>query len=149
MRASVASSASRTSPVPSGDSSSTTMTVAPGTRVRTMSSSRPMFLASLYVGMTIATFSSAMAAPSLLEPHVAQVLVEEVAGQDFPALHGGRVRHDPIPPQRRDIVRLLVEHAPLELGDQLTACFAVGGPALALVELVENGILVAAVVLGA
>src|SRR2546430_17428138 len=54
-----------------------------------------------------------------------------------------------MPPQRRNVVRLLVEHATLELGDQLAALVAVGRPALGLVELVEHGVLVPRIVLRA
>src|SRR5438309_1755472 len=61
-------------------------------------------------------------------------------------VHPARVRHDPVPLQRVDVVDLLVEEPPLELADVLLALFGVGGPSLLLVELVERAIDVAAVV---
>ena len=56
---------------------------------------------------------------------------------------------DPVPLERVDVVRLLVEQAPLEFADIAPALLAVGGPALLLVELVERPVHVAAVVDGA
>src|SRR5260370_26917394 len=55
----------------------------------------------------------------LRQPDRVELTVQEVARRDRPAAHARVVRHDPVPPERRDDVRLLVEQALLELADDL------------------------------
>src|SRR5713101_1558082 len=53
-----------------------------------------------------------------VEPDRRQILVEEVARTDLPALDIGTVGDDPVPPQRHDFVRLAVERVFLKLAHQ-------------------------------
>src|SRR5215217_7275346 len=84
--------------------------------------------------------------PSLpVEPDAGKVLVEVVAGGDFPPLEVRAMRNDPVPPQRDEVVRLVVEHPllvgahdPLLLGD-------VAGAIHGVVELLELLVLEAAI----
>ena len=41
-----------------------------------------------------------------------------MAGADLPALNIRSVRHHPVPPQQKDLVRLIIEHAFLEIAHQ-------------------------------
>src|SRR5258706_5496696 len=49
------------------------------------------------------------------QPHRVELVVQIVAGRDRPALHLRQMRRDPVPLQRVDDVRLLVEQPRLEL----------------------------------
>src|SRR6185312_7047267 len=53
-----------------------------------------------------------------VQPDRREVLVEEVARTDFPALDVGTVRNDAVPPDEVKRVRLVVEHAFFELPHQ-------------------------------
>src|SRR5215831_16405732 len=57
-------------------------------------------------------------ATSLGEPDGRQILVEEMARADLPALDVGAVGNDPVPPQGQDLVRLVVERVFLKLAHQ-------------------------------
>src|SRR2546422_1979032 len=84
--------------------------------------------------------------PSFGEPHRVEVLVQIVARRDRPAPHLGVVRDDPVPLERDERVRLLVEEPALELADVPLALLGIEGPALILVEIVEHPVGVAPVV---
>src|SRR5215510_12085603 len=47
--------------------------------------------------------------PSRIEPHVAEIGAEVVAGRHLPAHHHLVARHDAVPPQERLLIRLLEE----------------------------------------
>src|SRR5215510_2545313 len=87
--------------------------------------------------------------PLLGEPHAVELVVDEVAGRDGPAVHLGAVRDDAVPLQRVEVVGLLVEQAPLEVADPLLPLLGVERAALLLVEVVERLVDVAAVVVAA
>src|SRR5690242_21244493 len=53
------------------------------------------------------------------QPDGVELVVEIVAGRDRPAVHLGQVRDDPVPLQRVDHVRFVVEQPLLELADEL------------------------------
>src|SRR5712691_4790255 len=72
-----------------------------------------------------------------------------MARGDRPAPDPRAVGHDPVPLEGVDVVRLLVEQAPLELTDITPPLLAVSGTTLLLIELVERPVDVAAVVDGA
>src|SRR5437879_514037 len=76
----------------------------------------------------------------LRQPDRVELTVQEVARGDRPAAHPGVVRHDPVPPQRRDHVHLLVEQALLELADDLAPLVDVARPGLTVVEGVERAV---------
>src|SRR5438067_338740 len=83
--------------------------------------------------------------PSIFrEPHVIQLLVQEMTRRDRPALQFRAVRNDAIPDQGIEPVRLVVDQALLELAHELLALVDVDGAALLQVDLVERGILVSA-----
>src|SRR5947207_9194444 len=50
----------------------------------------------------------------LIKPDRRQILIEEMARTDLPALHIRAVRHDPVPPQRRDVMYLIIERVLFE-----------------------------------
>src|SRR5213593_1757057 len=79
---------------------------------------------------------SGAAETSLGPPHRVELLVQVVTRRDRPALHLARVRDDPVPLQRVDVVDLLVEEAALELADVLLALLGIGRSSLLLVQLV-------------
>src|SRR5437016_10868232 len=64
------------------------------------------------------------------QPHRVELVVQVVARRDRPAVHLGQMRDDPVPLQRVDHVRLLVEQALLNLTQELLALLGVGGAAL-------------------
>src|SRR5262245_5753974 len=81
----------------------------------------------------------------LVEPDAGQILVDVVARRDLPALEVRAMGDDAVPPQRDEVVRLLVEHPlfvgahdPLLLGD-------VAGAVHGVVQLLELLVLEAAV----
>src|SRR5262249_47351719 len=82
----------------------------------------------------------------LREPDRVELIVEVVAWRDHPAAHAGAVRHDAVPLQRVDVVRLLVEETLFEGADVFSALLGIHRPALPHVEVVQNGIGVPAVV---
>src|SRR6186997_1066011 len=84
--------------------------------------------------------------PSGCQPDGGEVLVEVVAGADLPAFHLAVVRNDPLPPDRRDLPGLLAKRDPLELAHRHQPLRRVGLTRLLVVELVELGIAVAAVI---
>src|SRR2546422_2631252 len=73
------------------------------------------------------------------EPHGVELLVQEVAGRDRPATHPRAVRDDPVPLERVEIVRFLVEKPLLELAHEPLALLRVDRPTLPGVQLVEIG----------
>src|SRR5262245_21039381 len=83
---------------------------------------------------------------SLGEPDRVELLVQVVARRDRPAPHLRIVGHDPVPLQRDEGVRLLVEQPALELAHVPLALLGINGAVLLLVELVEYPIGIAAVV---
>src|SRR5262245_5861657 len=87
-------------------------------------------------------------APLLREPDDVEGLVEVVAGRDLPALDLGGVRDDPVPLQGHDEMDLLVEQPLLEGPDDLLALLDILRAALPLVEVIEDRIIVAAIVRG-
>src|SRR5438477_8456686 len=86
-------------------------------------------------------------APSLVEPDRGQVLVDEVRRGDLEPLDVGAVGHDAVPPQRIDLVRLLIEHVILEFAHQGALLLRVGLVQHRVVELDLARILVVAVIL--
>src|SRR5215510_14347828 len=72
------------------------------------------------------------------EPNGVELVVEIVAGRDRPALHFGQMRDDPVPLQRVDHVRLVVEQALLELPEELLALLGIRRPRLADVHVVDD-----------
>src|SRR5712691_4825002 len=59
-----------------------------------------------------------VAGPLIVEPDPCQILIDEMGRGDFETLHIGPIRHDPMPPQRPDLMRLFVEHVGLEAAHQ-------------------------------
>src|SRR5882762_7029640 len=55
----------------------------------------------------------------LVEPEPRQVLIDEMGRRDLEPLQVRPVRHDPVPPQCPDLVRLLIEHVGLQAAHQL------------------------------
>src|SRR6187200_2450738 len=55
--------------------------------------------------------SSTFDSMSLCQPHVAQVLIDIMAGTDLPALQPRAVRHDALPPEERKLIGLLCDDA--------------------------------------
>jgi hypothetical protein len=84
--------------------------------------------------------------PLLRQPHRVERIAEVVAGRYRPAAHAGTVRHDAVPLERVDVVRLLVEEAPFEGADVPLPLLGIHRAALRYVEVVQDGIDVAAVV---
>src|SRR5581483_11061958 len=80
------------------------------------------------------------------EPHRVELVVQVVARGDLPALHLAAVHHDPVPLERHQVVRLLVEEPLLELPDQLLPLLGVARPGLPVVQLVQHPVGVPAVV---
>src|SRR5205807_5788578 len=79
-------------------------------------------------GPPIASRREARVRLLLVDPDAGKILIEVVARGDLPPLDVRSVRDDPIPPQRDEVVRLLVEdpllvgaHVPLLLGDDAGA----------------------------
>src|SRR5262245_25676374 len=83
---------------------------------------------------------------SLGEPHRVELLVQIMARRDRPAPDLRVVWDDPVPLQRDERVRLLVEQPALELADVPLALLRIEGPALLLVEVVEHPVGVTPVV---
>src|SRR6266849_1900933 len=83
------------------------------------------------------------------QPHAVELVVDEVAGRDGPAVQLGAVRNDPMPLERIEVVGLLVQQPPLEVADVFPPFFGVEGAALLLVEIVQRLVDVAAVVVAA
>src|SRR5438067_6693478 len=63
---------------------------------------------------------------SLIEPDGRQILVQVMAWTDLPAFDVGAVWHDAIPPQKKDRVRLVVQHVLLEAAHQRALLRRVG-----------------------
>src|SRR5437879_4859896 len=82
----------------------------------------------------------------LRQPHPVELLVQEVAGGDRPAAHPAEVRHDAVPREGVDEVHFLVVEALLERAQEALALLGIGGARLPGIEVVEHGVLVAAVV---
>ena len=77
------------------------------------------------------------ASPALLrQPHRVELIVEVVARRYRPATHAGSVRHDTVPLERVDVVRLLVEEAPFEGADVSSALRGINRATLADIEVV-------------
>src|SRR2546426_1117803 len=74
------------------------------------------------------------------EPHGVELLVQEVAGRDRPATNPRAVRDDPVPLERVEIVRFLVEKPLLELAHEPLALLRVDRPTLPGVQLVEHAV---------
>jgi len=70
-----------------------------------------------------------------IEPDRRQVLVDELARADLPALDIGAIRHDPIPPQYADLVRLGVQHVFFEVANQVPLLGEIGLAQHPLVEI--------------
>src|SRR5215510_14484750 len=87
--------------------------------------------------------------PLLGEPHAVELVVDEVAGRDGPAVHLGAVRDDAVPLERVEVVGLLVQQSSLEVADPLLALLGIEGAALLLVEIVHGLVGIAAVVVAA
>src|SRR5262245_54050458 len=90
-----------------------------------------------------------LAPVSLGEPDRVELLVQVVARRDRPAPDLRAVRDDPVPLQRDERVRFLVEQAALELPDVPLALLRIDGAVLLLVEVVEHPVGVTPVVGGA
>src|SRR5215467_14485117 len=84
------------------------------------------------------------ARPLLGEPHAVELVVDEVAGRDGPAVHLGAVRDDAVPLERVEVVRLFVQEPPLEVAHPFLALLRVERATLLLVEIVEGLVDVAA-----
>src|SRR5580704_18479780 len=89
---------------------------------------------------------SARRSELLREPDRVQLVVQVVAGGDGPALDLGAVHDDPVPLQRVDHVRLLVEEPLLERAEILPPLLEIERPRLLLEQLVDDLVLVLAVV---
>src|ERR1041384_8352227 len=79
---------------------------------------------------------------SLCQPHVAQVLIDIMAGTDLPALQPRAVRHDALPPEERKLIGLLSDDPFLHLPKKRQAVFQIKHTALALVHVIEAGIFI-------
>src|SRR5215469_9985579 len=64
--------------------------------------------------------STATVIALLIQPDRRQILVQVMARTDLPALHVISVGDDPVPPQHRKLVRLGIDHVPLEFSHQTT-----------------------------
>src|SRR6202045_5336679 len=62
----------------------------------------------------------------LVEPEPCQILIDEMGRGRLEALQIRPVRHDPVPPQRPDLMRLLVEHVGLEASHQFALLCRIG-----------------------
>src|SRR5689334_21305322 len=90
---------------------------------------------------TNATVAASRARTRLFrQPDRVELGVQEMARRDGKAAHAGMVRHDPVPPQRRDDVRLVVEQALLEVPHQPTALVDVARASLTIIEVVERAV---------
>src|SRR4030095_2909142 len=74
----------------------------------------------------------------LREPDRIELVVQVVTRGDGPALHLRQVRDDPVPLQRVDDVRLVVEQPLLELPQDLLALLEIGGPPLPAEQVVDD-----------
>src|SRR5262245_62255964 len=93
---------------------------------------------------TSATTAASRARMRLLrQPDRVELGIQEMARRDREPAHAGMVWHDPVPPQRRDDVRLLVEQALLEVPHQPTTLVDVARASLSLVERIEGAVRVA------
>jgi hypothetical protein len=73
------------------------------------------------------------------QPHVAQILTEEMALHDVPAAHLGRQRDDAVRPEDRGGIGL-GEHTLVDLPHQLTALVAVERVLLTIEEIVDGAV---------
>src|SRR5215472_9114640 len=80
------------------------------------------------------------------EPHRVELVVQIVARSDLPAVDLARIRNDPMPLQRHDVVHLLVEEMLLEEPHVPLPLVGVEGATLLLIEVVEHLVVVEAVV---
>src|SRR6267143_1395544 len=72
------------------------------------------------------SLASSLRARLLVKPDRPEILIEEMARTDLPALDIGSVGHDPVPPQGHDLVRLVVQRMLLELAHQLALLCRIG-----------------------
>src|SRR5262245_10563970 len=82
----------------------------------------------------------------LRQPDAVELLVEVVRGRDRPAPHLCAVGDDAVPLQRVDVVHLLVLQSLLERPEIALALLGVDRAGLPDVQVVEDGVLVTAVV---
>src|SRR5947208_12612852 len=83
-----------------------------------------------------------------VEPQPRQVLIDEMGGRDLEALEIGAVRHDAVPPQGPDLMRLFVEDVFLQLAHQLALPRRIGLAQHLVVKRDFGGVLVMSVILG-
>src|SRR5438045_128360 len=86
--------------------------------------------------------------PSFVEPETCQILIDEMRRCDLEPLQIRPVRHDAVPPQCPDLVRLLVEHIGLETAHQLALFCRIGLVQHLLIERDLRGVLVMTVIFG-
>src|SRR3984893_81831 len=72
------------------------------------------------------SLASSLRARLLVKPDRPEILIEEMARTDLPALDIGTVGHDPVPPQGHDLVPLVVQRMLLELAHQLALLCRIG-----------------------
>src|SRR5262252_2305489 len=125
-------------------------TMSPGTiRIRKKMSTATPKSVGIISKRRLMMYLVTVARPLFREPHAVELVVDEVAGCDGPPVHPGAVRDDPVPLQRIEVVRLLVQEPPLELAHPLLALLGVQRAAPLLVEIIERLVDVAAVVVAA
>src|SRR5262245_232118 len=84
--------------------------------------------------------------PLLREPDRIELIVQIVARCDLPPVHFARVRNDPMPLERHDVVHFLVQRALFDLAHVLLSLLDIVSTALLGVEVVEHLVVVEAVV---
>src|ERR1044071_8931300 len=90
--------------------------------------------------------SSIFDSMSLCQPHIAQVLIDIMAGTDLPALQPRAVRHDALPPEERKLIGLLCDDALFHLPKKRQAVFQIEHTALALVQVIEARIFITRII---
>jgi len=83
---------------------------------------------------------------SLCQPHIAQILIDIMAGTNLPALQPRAVRHDALPPEERKLIGLLCDDAFFHLPEKRQAIFQIEHTALALVQLIEARIFITCII---
>src|SRR5215468_9603793 len=73
--------------------------------------------------------------PLLVEPDRAEILVQVMARADLPALDIGSVRHDPVPPQQKHSVRLVIKHVFLKFAHHRALSCRIGLAQHLLIEI--------------
>src|SRR5262245_15127008 len=80
------------------------------------------------------------------KPDGVELLIQIVTRRDLPALHFGTVWNDPMPLERHQVVRFVIQQALFELADVLLALLHVGSTTLLFVEVIQRAVDVTAIV---